>query len=621
MIRLKRVLRKGFGTAMVPMGRLPAIKRHRAFLEAGAAFAVAESTAERDAAAQSLLTAIARYQLQQVAPNGLAAAKGRAAALLSEELVQSGLSNTAHLGALAALSPVRATRLDYVALILDQLLQLKESKAVGGLSSRPNEWSVGTRLELMQCWAILHNWGHLFGTFATERGLVFQLDADPSFQNQLMSDANLHERLRNPVREAMARRNLHHAFYSLACLRASTELSGRLRNDACTALAVFFEHQRNRTVEHELYRRVRRLAYQRLHSIMRLERACDFATAPAAVTELTEGRELRNDGEAPVPPLVSLLEGFDRYHNQEIFSSPRAAAYVLNHNRALKWWWERQPPADALQRVRTLYSRPSDWPLEEPDDLKHWARIRYSGDASRWVDEVREWAKNCEWSNGNFLVSPLPDSRGLTCDLYVGSSVPGPSPPMYLGVSRALASKCMTGLTRSSGDEELGRSLGRLVSRCLGELLLPDNIVELERAPGMGAAGWAVSLLGADAARELKRLTEQVGDEKRKAELRGLVADMERHPPDAGAVVFCVIGRTRLLDEESGAEKKELDGVWAVLDNDSVTWRFIEEKSSRRTGRESQLSDLQALLRAEITRPERLDGYPDVAVTSCVWRG
>jgi hypothetical protein len=616
---VRRAFRQAVELGVTPLLKLEPIKRNEDFLDASLKFALAETSEERDQAALRFLTANARRQLQRIAPQGISAAKGRAKALLEVEAVRHGLERTDHLGALATLSTVRPTRLDYVALILDQLLQLKVSKSVTGLGSKRSDWPKGTTLELMQTWAVLHNWGHLFGTFATERGLLYRLDSEPAFESEVFSNQNLHPRLRDPVREVVGRKGLFHFFYALAALRASTELTGAVREDACAALAVFFDHRREQTAEFNIYRRVRQLAYHRLHSIMGLERTCDFTTAKDLVAELFEHRELRNDEHTPIPPLVALLTSFDAYQAMELFTSPRAAALVLNHNRVFKRWWADRSDAPS-DRVRSLFLRPSDWPLEQPDDLKHWLRVRFAGDGDRWIDEVRAWSRAYSWTDSNYLVSPVHGQNHMACDLYLNESASA-SPALYFTVARNLAIKCAAALNGDLRDEDLGRSIGLLIAASLRELLQPGLTVVLERAPGMKSTGWAVALMGDEAARQLRRLAEQVDHVKRRDELRALVADIERHQVSDQQVVAAIVGATRIVDDETGQEKKEIDGVWAALDGDVVSWRFIEEKTRQQCGREAQLLDLRPLLSSNLTTPERMPNNIEAAVTSCVWPG
>ena len=83
------------------------------------------------------------------------------------------LQGVPHLGALAPLALVPATRLDYVALLTKGLLIAKQKHPGLGLGSGNFGVKHGDReltgLEIVQSWASLSNYGHLFGTFATER--------------------------------------------------------------------------------------------------------------------------------------------------------------------------------------------------------------------------------------------------------------------------------------------------------------------------------------------------------------------------------------------------------------------------------------------------------------------
>ncbi len=614
MVTPKHLLGQTLRAAVSPLLRLPRFSRNRDFLTATLSFACATTPEARDAAALEFLNFIARRQLRGIAPRGLEAAKGKAAALLEMPKVRKGLEETPHLGSLATLSAVKPSRLDYVSLMLEQLLQAKEQRIVRGLSAKRKDWN-GTTLELLQTWAIVVNWGHLFGTFSTERGLLYALEREPGGVRSIFG-TRLHPTLRNPVVGVVAQRNLHHFFYALAGLRASVALEGATRDDSCQALALFLQMREQKSEEYEVFKRIRQLAYHQLHGIMHLGRTCDLATNPVGVSELFEASELRTM-QHHTPPLVELLKNFDTYQGQELFVSPRAASLVLNHARAFKRWWTTQS-GTAEDKVDMLFSKPPEWPAEEHVDLTHWLSIRFNGISDRWLDEVRCWAEIGDWAEGNFLVSPPQVGDLFTCDLYHNAGKSQPSPRNWLGVARILSRKCVAAQEVGVWGEQFGASVAQFAVNCLKLIVDSTLLVELHRIEQLNGAGWAAVFPGTVAATELERIIERLDDDKRKAELRTVVFDIRARAND-DQPILAIIGAVRLIDKDNGNESHEIDGAWARFDGSSVVWRFLEEKTSRQTGREKQLSRLAERLTRRSEKPERINGYPTAAVFTCAW--
>ena len=84
------------------------------------------------------------------------------------------LKQIPQLGAVAWVHPeIKHTRWDYVELLLrlstcvDRMPDLFAGMGEGGLEIEGH--GVGSPCELLQCWAMLQNIGHIWGTFATER--------------------------------------------------------------------------------------------------------------------------------------------------------------------------------------------------------------------------------------------------------------------------------------------------------------------------------------------------------------------------------------------------------------------------------------------------------------------
>lgn len=597
----------------------------RAWKEQGATrtafrLALSPDPLDRDEAATDFLHLLLERELRRATTPSQA--KGLAGELLASPEIRDGLRVTMHLGAIHPISFLKATRLHYVELTLVALLEMKKLYPGLGLGSRTTEWNgpgAPTDLELAQMWAILHSWGHLFGTFATERGLLFMLARDTILDRTLKRDTL--PALRDPVQAVLQTGNLYHAYYGIGAWRASTELQGRKQRIACEALRLFFAHREKPapSMLYRAYKRARQLAYHRLHSYERLGATCDFSKDSEAVRWIMAEPELVLDQEIKTS-FADLLDYFDSFQSEEIFTTPHAASLVLTHLRAFKRWWRNhrptRPPSELLH---DLAREPDDWPEDGFSQLDHALRMRLPAPSDRWATEVREWQKCGTWEHGNFLLSPAPRASGLICDVYAERNVtPAQEAALYYAVACRLAAHCsltFSGTLQSS--PALWRSVALLGLRLLARLLKPELVATLE--PTEGSAGHAPHAMILDSVAavrdELGRLLATLTDAKRKDEMNALRDALPTM--DDGALWLVFLGVVRFTDSDTGQQRREVDGLWAKILPTCIEWTFLEQKAYRQSGAHGQLDSLVRDLRFPITASERSETNSGKA-TRCV---
>lgn len=589
-------------------------------------FMMSNIRADGESPDDPILGRMMKRELRRAVEPALKSVKGQAQRLLNEQRIRPALQGTHHLGALESLSALKASRLDYVALTADLLLQTKQRFPGLGLSSPVAAWQNAERssaLELTQSWAILHSWGHLFGTFATERGLIFALERDADLESEIKGGCR--PELRSHVERVLGSRDLHRVYYALAAWRASTQLTGQSMALACSALRLFFEHreQTEPSLLYTAYHRARQLAYHRIHSYLRLGPTCDFAHSSSAVEWILPQPELLFD-QTVKAPFVELLNKFDAFQSQQVFTSPVAARLVLDHVRSFKRWWsDRRSQVSAATALSELFQRPASWSDGGLRPLEHWCRVTVPVPAGRWTAEVRGWLDASAWEEGNFLVSPLPAGGGVSVDVYGSPStdIDGRDAELLWVSGKRLAQHCESALGNPPTEpEELWRSVGVLALKAFSWLLAAGFSASL--TPARASCPEARYALLAETplklADELGRLVPQLSDESRKREVSAVRNAIVALLGDG--LWLAVLGTIRVLRQGSGEHAKELDGVIARIDESGVSWWFLEHKSGSQNGASTQLAALGEMLRLRCSPVESVQVMEGRAVwCSCVW--
>jgi len=259
-----------------------------------------------------------------------------------EPWIRLQLERTHHLGALKDLS-LPGTRWQYVVLSCSLLLKLKQEYPGLRLKkaktpSRPP----ASGLEVVQAWTLLTNLGHLFGTFATERGVFYALRRDDALRAQFL--LAIVEELREHSRDILTQGEVRDFYYALAAFRVSRRLA--VGDDRVVAIDMLREFFRERSWKIEssrmwCFRAARQLAYNRMHMYLRAGHAIDAVHSDARVGDLLPYNDFAFEARSSQVSsrLKQMLDAIDSYHLESFFTGPPAAAAVLAHQQALDRWW------------------------------------------------------------------------------------------------------------------------------------------------------------------------------------------------------------------------------------------------------------------------------------------
>lgn len=541
------------------------------------------------------------------ADSAVASAKGFALELVNSatDLIEQ-LRATHHLGALAEdAGPVR-TRLEYVAAICDELLRLKEGRPGLGLGSTYKEKIGGrsfTGLSLAQTWAILLNAGHLFGTFATERGLLFAMHREPEIGARLLNE--IPEFAHPWCSQILEERNPHRFFSVLAAFRlVRSSCFGSVGNAALHALIKYpLGGAGDGTFERAkwAFKRARQIAYNRVQSQLGLG-----AYLQEGQLELLASHVRRSSSGLGFDPssdrqnrAIRVLDALDEYHAEELFADKGSARRVLAHLKEFKdWWLANRDDADLPGTLFKLFSRPANWPSEPTPELNHYVRLHLASTGMDWLAEVVRWLDNDRcWMKSNFYINPSHDlhTNGFSCDLYCN----GPFPPTAATHVAGLLAEQAAVAPHSEKHlaTRVWRSLGRFLGALLRDIVHDGSVLIEPTARRNGTMGYAVAGLNRDAALgRLDNVIQDVASEERRRELKGMSQAARSIPSEnVDAPHMVSLGPIKLIRRD-GTTAAEIDGLWCGFQGPSLEWTLLEHKSGRQTGAASQLDATLALL-------------------------
>ncbi len=594
--------------------------RNRTLLGNLAVLASTEQGEARERAAKQ----VAQWgRVRQGVATDLGSAKGFAADFLrANPEVTDQLRDLPHFGSLAPLFEVQVSRLDYLLLQFELLLRCKQRYPSIGLGSvnHPSELMLEhcgkalTGLELLQLWAVLLNMGRLFGTVATERGVLFELMQHPAEYERFL--AGVPPELCARVADILKSESLHRFPHAIAAARLGRmEPANPTRATCVQALRLFLEPTSSSRMLRfkSLFSTVRRVAYLELHSRVGLE-----TTSSTDHAEELLAKVLQQDGvlyeafEPQANPATRLMDALDQYHFETVFSGEQAGVAVLNHLREFHQWWHgaRQRGEGLAERLDALHRRPGDWPtgVDRVEDYIRLATLEIPLCEGRWVKEVEQWKGSGDaWSAASFYLSyPPADNVGI-CTIYSTSAID-------TRLVRHIAGR-LADLTEKNQAAEPGRPLDsqvrlwRSVAR-FGKLvfergLIDDYHIAIRPVALQGRGGVSAIAASSSAAirAALAQLRSVVADEVRAEEYRLLEAAMKRIQSDDAAdagpwIVF--LGKVLVFQEEGKPEVGELDGLFGQCRADRITWHMFEAKSTKQAKPRRQLRDICALLRREM---------------------
>lgn len=566
---------------------------------------------DEDEKREALFTALGellRSLLDQTRARGIEDAKGAAVEVLHRwPQLRERLDAVPHLGALASIAPGPATRFDYTCLKFTTLLKLRKLDPIG-LGLAPTYDFVfldkeRTGLEIAQLWALLLNGGHLFGTFSTERAVLFEMARNPALQRELISQIDSSV---SPFCERVIRsRSIYRFFYVLAAWQVSrSRVPIEIRRGCLTALRLYLDCPKELARVRVAYGLARQIAYLQLHNFLL------FGQVPRAIENSWPFKDILNTSNlTPAPGTVEesvtgLLEAMDRFQFRTTFTSPASAESVLSHLREFKLWWARQNDVDMplVNRIESLFVRPPDWP-EIPRKGWDWSlRLEIPGGEAHWVEEARTWWSDGKpWISANFLLSYAPRESSLLVDVFGRSNIHAAVAEHVTDrLSKAMASFWyLEPRTRT----RLSQSAANFAAVLLSAILHKGRVHIEPTACGEGFVSAIASRDHGELASRLATCTDQMDDSGRADELRALAHLVSSNGATMPGPWIAIVGRLLLLDETTGTTIAEIDGACASCHASGVRWYFVEQKARRLSGASQQLATLRAMIHAPSSEP------------------
>lgn len=558
--------------------------------------------------ANEILMAARMRRVAEVCSYGAGKFVGFAKDLFADESISGQLRETLHFGCLSEMSDARPfggsfTRHNYVALQGALLFDAKMGWPGSGLSSETTikfgKGSALSGLDVCQSWSILLNWGHLFGTFASERALFFLVDQDHALENDILRTIRSNDdQLHRNCQELLASRNLHRLFYVLAAWRVCLQLTGARRRTSIELLNLFLlkvKDPQSRRLDWT-FRTTRQLAYNMIHGCMLSGVGTQAPFCQGIADLIPLGPIVLEEYAAEDSPLLRLMAELDAYHAESTFASAEAASLVLAHIRSFKRWWASRRDDANETKLSTLYSKPGDWCPVPSKKLTHFVRLRLLGKHDEWLTEVRAWLKSASdphvWGESNFIITPSPRRPGLLCDVYVGPD------GMTTATATHMASKLAEQSVRSWSTPrpgELERGLWRssaIFAAKIFEAGLREGL-RLQLTPvtaSEGHSGYVIVAANFETGRErFKIFLRALGEDPERArELTALVELRENGVlDDVPWLMF--LARTRIIDS-TGTAVADIDGLWMEFRVEGIRCYVMEAKVLSQPGAAGQLA-------------------------------
>ena len=264
-----------------------------------------------------------------------------------------------------------------------------------------------SRADLMQCWALLLNMGHLHGTFATELAMLRSLRNDGTLRRAFLSDTGFHDReARDFCRSVIQRGNVYDMHKAIAffflfryCRTPKKALVQTLIDVLKYYCCEQYRHSQGRQTVRHVYRRVRQLCYLAIDSL--------YAAVTMQInlgSVLLNLREIGPDlASVTDSPLCSELDSFNELMTREVYCSPRT---LLEHERHAQY---------VTRQIDRFYRDHRESRRHEISDMRRLLQHLQS-DVGRPVMSEHDVVLYLPIATGPF-VNELPDAEELHASL------------------------------------------------------------------------------------------------------------------------------------------------------------------------------------------------------------
>jgi len=455
--------------------------------------------------------------------------------------------------------------------------------------------------DVMQCWALLLNAGHLDGTFATERALLRELQNDmKKLGHAFFSDSGFHDSeardFSKDVVEQARLYDMHKAISFFFLFRYCRPPNKDLVTTLIDVLKFYcFDEMRSpekRANLRRVYRRIRQLCYLAIDSLyapvpMRLDLGNIFFNLASIAPDLCSPADA---------PLCSELRNFDELMGREVYFTPRVLLHHEDHAEHIaRYIGRRYSEKSELKRheisdMRTLLTE-----LQTDSgstELPTYRRLLYlpvtPGDFFAPPENAEDLNNRLRFACGkqSVAVSAVPDARHSGS--HIGVGIPENAP------MRAII-RCFAGLIRvMCGLAEDGARLSReapadlrAFARCLSSVssdcapAMVENLLEIVSTSNCRFAVRRQSDLVAYSGRgtganstALRALSTMI-PEKRRHEVETHADALEAIPARGSTIsVIAPIEVTR----QDGTNVTDIDGFSVTCKNGGLWILAVEAK-------------------------------------------
>ena len=515
------------------------------------------------------------------------------------------LKQMPQLGAVTWVHPeIKHTRWDYVELLLrlatcvDRVESL--SHDMGELEIEGH--AVGTARDLLQCWAMLQNCGHLWGTFATER-LVLDALVEPGRARDLFIRGMTTQADREFAEHVLGNYLLFKVNWALAVGFLHTlpqHQSPAGRPIWLAMLRAYRNFGGNDTRTRRLYlgqRRLRRLAYTHLDLVnAALPVVTDLDAFERGPADQLESFLSRRDD-----PFNAVLEHVRRYIPGEIYYAPDAVLVhrLLELHAGAEMKREltaAASPQDLFAQLEAM-KREEAWPVVRQvvkafrrGDYVHLHRIGWprpaSMDKDSWhatVHPVQSQVER-ELGAGSLIQVNVPNDRTERwCDFYVRRDI------KPADLARTLAVICDSMMRPPAAAERFpapqpcqGAQVRDLVSAVLSLMLRDSKRVRVKESSELaGASSFLLVHSRNDGyvQREIERLRLACTEDPRRHELDVLDTALLAEPARGFRAVMLGGFEVERRSENSPGDA-EFDGAYIDVETSGARLHLVEAKST-----------------------------------------
>lgn len=526
------------------------------------------------------------------------------------------LKHLDHLGAIRlAWDGAHHSRWEYITFIwsvIDRCSQVPEVH-VGSVVRLPGGHQVSSGSELLKCWALLLNVGHLKWTFAAERALLFELwrnqEARRDFSRLVSGDPGLQAWAEAILKEG----RVYQLFQALALVRLrrlATAGVGELRWEPILAAYILEDSEQSETLQRlrGMYRRIRQAAYL----------ALDTHYTPSLIS--VDPRQLLSDSRSLARVVLRDEKGDDEwqaleaYLYREVYLAEPVVRSIASREPELRRCIRRSLRTRGMNETIELLARGEIqsevsaaeaqlgmrlplWVPEPFDDLL-LNRINPRALQERLDRELRKWQGKVRASAWN-----VPYGRHWVLQLHTEGGDREGSIAAY-----RLAFETVSRLRKQNQKwlPSLGeRELHDLLLESLASALVLTALDLIQAAAPSERLRWEWAppvfrpvALFAERGAARRFVDRELKNKQMPADVQAeYVARREllRYRPTALAVVS--LGRVVGYKPSSGEQAVEVDGCIVETGESSVRVTLLEVKRQQRAGKSSAKRDLREKLK------------------------